>query len=260
MKHARGSGPFACLVAIGDSITMGAAATKPEYSWVSRLGRLLSEFQDDPVRVVNVGISGNLISPRSRAYHHADSGKPSGLERYQRDVIAFHPDLVTISYGLNDLRCGTPVDLFLADLDLLVRGIRKETQAVIVLIGVYSITAYRDGSGVWEHGDRQGTQQWNARLQDYADANNLLYADVYSAQGEASWGVDKDGVHPNNLGHALIAHKVFEVLATHCRGLSLKALQEAEEYRRWADAVESALRTYDGITPDKGGKGRQKPK
>ena len=65
--------PFECLVAIGDSITMGAAATQPDHAWVSRLGRLLSEFQDHPVRVVNAGISGNLISPRSRAYRHADS-------------------------------------------------------------------------------------------------------------------------------------------------------------------------------------------
>ena len=97
MNKRHGSGPFACMVAIGDSITMGATATKPEYAWVNRLGRLLSEFQDEPIRVVNVGIAGNLISPRSRAYAHADSGKPSGLERYRRDVTAFHPDLVAIS-------------------------------------------------------------------------------------------------------------------------------------------------------------------
>src|SRR3989304_4984752 len=110
--------PFTCMVAIGDSITMGAAATKPERSWVSRLAKLISEFQDNEIKVVNVGISGNLISPRSLAYHHEDSGKPSGLERYQRDVIAHQPDLVTISYGLNDLRCGTPMDIFMSDLDL----------------------------------------------------------------------------------------------------------------------------------------------
>ena len=59
--------PFTCMVAIGDSITMGAAATKPEYAWVSRLAKLISEFQDKAICVVNVGISGNLISPRSPA-------------------------------------------------------------------------------------------------------------------------------------------------------------------------------------------------
>lgn len=239
--------PFACMVAIGDSITMGAAATKPQYSWVSRLAGLISEFQDEEIKVVNSGISGNLISPRSLAYHHEDSGKPSGLERYQRDVIAHTPDLVTISYGLNDLRCGTPIDLFLDELNLMVRGIRQATQAVIVLVNVYRVTVYCDGSGVWDRGDRAGANRYNAYLLKYAHANDLLFADVYSAQGEASWVIDKDGIHPNNLGHALIAHKVFEVIATHCSCLSRKAFREAEAYPRWADEREFVLRTYCGL-------------
>ena len=247
MKADLAERPFRCLVSIGDSITMGAAATKPEYSWVSRLAKLISEFQDNEINVVNTGISGNLISPRSLAYHHEDSGKPSGLERYQRDVIAHQPDLVTISYGLNDLRCGTPVEMFMNELDLMVRGIRRETQAVVVLVNVYYFTAYQDESGVWDRGDQERTNRYNADILRYAEENDLLFADVNSAQGEARWVIDKDGIHPNNLGHALIAHKVFEVIASHCSCLSRKAFREAEAYPRWADERESVLRTYSGL-------------
>jgi len=239
--------PFTCLVAIGDSITMGAAATKPEYSWVSRLAQLISEFQDHAIKVVNTGISGNMISPRSIAYHHPDSGRPSGLERYRRDVIAHQPDLVTISYGLNDLRCGTPLELFLSELDCMTQTVQEETQALIVLIGTYHITAYDDQSGTWDRADRGTARAYDAALCRYAEGNGLLYADVYNAQGEADWLVDRDGIHPNNLGHALIANKVFEVLATHCSCLSRKAFREAEDYFRWADQRETPLRTYRGL-------------
>jgi lysophospholipase L1-like esterase len=239
--------PFTCLVAMGDSITMGAAATRPEYSWVSRLARLISEFQDHPLKVVNTGISGNLISPRSVAYHHPDSGRPSGLERYRRDVIAHQPDLVTVSYGLNDMRCGTAIDLFMSELDSMVRTVREETRAVIVLIGLYHITAYDDQSGTWDRADPGVARAYDAALCRYAEGNGLLYADVFSAEGEADWLVDRDGIHPNNLGHALIANKVFGVLATHCSCLSQKAFREAEDYFRWADQREAPLRTDRGL-------------
>ena len=135
----------------------------------------------------------------------------------------------------------------MSDLDLMVREIKTGTQAAIVLVSVYYITAYQDKSGVWDRGDREGTHAYNAAIRQYAEANDALYADVYSAQGAASWGVDKDGIHPNNLGHALIANKVFEVIATHCRCLSLKSSRAAENYFRWADAREQVLRTYQGI-------------
>ena len=40
---------------------------------------------------------------------------------------------------------------------------------------------------------------------------DALYADVFEAQGMAPWTVDPvDGVHPNNLGHRMIANRIFE--------------------------------------------------
>lgn len=247
MKKIYNSGSFNCMVAIGDSVTVGYSATRQEYSWVSRLGRLLSEFQDEPVRVINNGISANVISPNSRAYQESD--KPSGLERYKRDIISFNPDLVIISYGLNDMRCGTPIDVFMADMDIMVREIQEKSQALIVIVGVYYQPSYviDDKSGVWNYGNKQTTKMYNTRMRRYAESGGSLYSDVYSAQSETNWSVDKDGVHPNNLGHALIAHKVFETIATHCRGLSIKSFRDAEDYPRWGGLFELPLRNYDNI-------------
>lgn len=241
------SEPFHSMVAIGDSITMGASATRREYCWVSRLARLISEFQKREIEVCNAGIGGNLISRRSIAYNHHDSGKPSALERYKRDVISHAPDLVVISYGLNDMRCGTPVDIFLEDMDVMVKAIQMETKAVIVMLNAYFMTGFKEHSETWGHGDMKSTQVYNARMRQYAEINDVLYADVYSAQGQATWAIDKDGVHPNNLGHALIANKVFETIATHCSCLSINAFEEAEDYYRWADESEVAFKNYGGI-------------
>lgn len=58
----------------------------------------------------------------------------------------------------------------------------------------------------------------------------LTYADVHDAEVCAEWIVDKDGVHADNLGHRLIANKIFEVIAKNCSCLSIKAFQEAENY------------------------------
>jgi len=245
MKENRRREPFRFMVAIGDSITMGAAATRREYSWVYRLARLLSEFQGAELPFFNAGISGNLLSPRSAAYEQ--SAKPSGLERFERDVVRHRPDLVIVSYGLNDLRCGTPVEVFLEDLHALVTGIREGTGATMVLTNAYFMTGYGDHGPVWGHGDTETTRMYNGRIERYAQDHGLLHADVHGAGGEVPWVVDRDGVHPNNLGHALIAHRVFEVLASRCSHLSIKAYRDAEDYFRWADACEMPMRSYDGI-------------
>ena len=94
--------PFKVAVALGESTTAGGTATRRELTWVHRLGQLIDEAQLEPVRMINSGLGANLISRRSPAYDH--SGKPSAMERYEKHVLAHAPDLVLISYGLNDAR------------------------------------------------------------------------------------------------------------------------------------------------------------
>src|SRR5215471_6471417 len=90
------SHPFKIGVALGESTTAGGSATSRELTWVSRLADLINESQLEPIRMINSGIGGNVISSRSPTYEQ--SSKPSAMERYQKQVIDHRPDLVLISY------------------------------------------------------------------------------------------------------------------------------------------------------------------
>lgn len=92
---------------LGDSVTQGCfelymteqgaieTVFESNYAYHARLQQLLCLFYPRcPVTVVNAGISG---------------GKADfGLERLERDVLQYHPDLTVVSFGLND--CGKGED------------------------------------------------------------------------------------------------------------------------------------------------------
>ena len=114
--------PFRVLVTLGESTTAGGWSSAPDRCWAPVLAALISDFQDEPVRLVNSGIGANVISTRVPSY--AASGKPAATERLQKHVIDHRPDLLVISYGLNDARGGTPVELFRWELIALIAAVR----------------------------------------------------------------------------------------------------------------------------------------
>ena len=104
--------PSGCqsMVALGESTTARGWSASPNRCWVATLAALINDFQSIPVALVNSGIGVNVISTCSPAYMH--SGKLAADERLNKHVIDHQPDLLIISYGLNDARGGTPLDLF----------------------------------------------------------------------------------------------------------------------------------------------------
>ena len=64
------------------------------------------------------------------------------MERYAKHVLEHRPDLVLISYGLNDARGGTPLEPFLQDLGHIVLDIKERSGALLVLINAYYMTAF----------------------------------------------------------------------------------------------------------------------
>lgn len=55
----------------------------------------------------------------------------------------------------------------------------------------------------------------------------------------------RDEQHPNNLGHFLIAGRVFEVIAANCSSMSHLAFDADRNFVEWRD--ESALTSYKGL-------------
>jgi lysophospholipase L1-like esterase len=228
------------MVTIGEALTAGGDATSRALCWASVLAELISQFQHEPIELINAGMGANVVSARS-AGHEPERG-PSALERYHRGVSAHHPDLVVVAYGLNDMRTGTPLDRFAADIVELLVGIKRETQAVIVLVNVYFMTGYARFGPRWDKGGLDATVLYNAALHRIAEQQQVLLADVFGAMGMAPWLIDdSNGVHANDLGHRLIAHRIFEVLATNCSGLAQKAIERANDYPRWRDETALAV-------------------
>ena len=228
--------PFRTMVPLGESHVAGMCATAESRRWVNIVAELISRFQGVPVALHNKGISANAISPRSPGY--ANSAKPSALERYRQDVIALNPDLLILAYGLNDMRAGMPPEDFRQDMAEIITQVKQACDPVTVLTTVYHMSAY-DWYPPYDVGSPAATEVFNLVIRQLADEHGCILADIYAAEGQADWVIHPDTVHANDLGHLLIAHRVFEAIATNCSGAAARVTAELE-----ADRAE-VLRTID---------------
>jgi len=242
MKRDWHSEEFRTLVTLGESTTAGGWSSQPDRCWAARLAALISDIQARPVELLNVGIGANVISTQSPAYPH--SGKPAANERLDKHVIAHQPDLLVISYGLNDARGGTPPALFAAELESLIDAVRAGCSPLIVLPGPYFMTDFTVDSPNWIHASIELFHIFNDLIADLARTKSCLYADLLAAYDGAPWMVHYDGVHANDLGHLIVANQIFAVLAQHCSGLAQHTKAKEQTAPRWRD--ESTLRAEYG--------------
>jgi lysophospholipase L1-like esterase len=234
---------FKTMVALGESTTAGGWSSSPERCWVPLLAALINDLQENPMKCINSGIGANLISTKSPQYEH--SGKPAANERLEKHVFAHNPDLVLVSYGLNDSRSLTPLDLFREELTDVVRRIQQATAALVVLLGPYYAVDFKRGGDLWGLGSLELLYEFNEAIRQIAETEHCLFVDILAANGETNWMMHYDLVHANDLGHRIIANAVFQVLAQHCSGLALhtKALEQVSP--RWRD--ESMLKADYGF-------------
>ncbi len=242
MKHDWSNKEFKKLVTLGESTTAGGWASTRERCWASQLAREIDECQRMPVQLINVGIGANVISTRSPAYPH--SGKPAADERLDKHVIAHEPDLLIIAYGLNDSRGGTPVDQFTECMRDIIGRVRAKIQPLVVLLGPYFMTKFDLGGATWAQGSLDRLKDFNTATRGVADESHCLFVDLLSAYGEAPWLVHPDGVHAHDVSHRMVAHRIFDVLAANCSGLSQETLALTASIPPWRD--ESTLKSdYD---------------
>ena len=229
---------FRRFVALGESTTAGGWSTSPERCWVPRLGALIDDFQSSPVKVFNMGIGANVISTKSPCYEN--SGKPAADERLGEHVINKRPDLLVISYGLNDARGGTSLDIFQDEMVQLIRRVRSELNLVIVLPRPYYMNDFKVGGPPWSHADLELFARFNRGIENVATGEDCLYVDLLDAYKESDWMIHYDGVHANDLGHRIVANRIFEVLAQNCSCLGRKTKEAEKTAPRWRD--ESSLK------------------
>ncbi len=233
--------PVRRLVTFGESHTVGISATRPGDGWAVVLKRLIDRFQDETVELINQGIGVDVLSKACPIYQEYEGRRPIGIERYHRHVIEERPDLVVVSFGYNDMRGGTPIDAFERDLRTVIGDVQRETDALVVLMDTYAIPGVghtgRTGGTVagsaWNRGTRESQSAYNRMLEDVAGTMDLVFARVFEAQDAAPWTFcspeGTEDIHANDLGHLLIAHRVFEAIATQCSFLSIKPLRDREQ-------------------------------
>jgi lysophospholipase L1-like esterase len=207
--------PVKRVVALGESTTWGYSVSSKDKCWVNQVAAMLAEFQGEKIELINQGIGSNVLTPECPAYEH--SAKPSALERVDEEVIALEPDLLLLSYGLNDSRGGTTPEIFHRAYQELTDRIRAKIDPIIVILNTYYMheVLYNDCPH-WEESNYEVTDVYNLVIQQIAEANNLILADVYSAEVGVDWIIDMDHCHPNDLGHRIIANRVFEAIVRNC--------------------------------------------
>ncbi len=231
---------FEFLFTLGESTTAGGWSSCRERCWAAQLAQLINEFQRVPVQLVNMGIGANVISTECPAYEK--SGKPAADERLDSHILSHTanghpvlPDLLVISYGLNDARGGTPLDLFCRKMKEVVSRVREKAQPLIVLPGPYYMNDFTVGGVDWSHADLAAFYTYNDAIRGVADEVDCLFVDLMASYREADWLVHGDGCHANDLGHRVVANKIFEVLASNCSGLSLATKELEKEIPPWRD-------------------------
>lgn len=231
---------FRWLVAVGESITAGGWASSRERGWAALLAGAISEYQRVPVQLINAGMGANVISPRSPGY--AYSSKPSLSERVDRhipDMTAnghpVEPDLVVLSYGLNDARSGTAVESFCTEMEDVIKRIRQRFEPLIVLVGPYFMTDFQLGGAPWSHATRAALDEFNEGIRNTAGRVDALFVDLLQAYSDAPWLVHHDGVHANDLSHRVVANRIFEVLASNCSGLAQETRTLEDMAPPWRD-------------------------
>jgi lysophospholipase L1-like esterase len=197
------------IVFMGDSITqMGAAPA----GYATQVIRGL-EANGIKATMICAGVGGNKSDQM--------------LARLDSDVLAQHPDWMTLSCGVNDVWFGLPLDQYKANITQIVE------KALVANVKVVILTA----TVIGENPDEPKNQQmlpYNTFLHQLArekkcplaDLNADIQAAVLATKGGAQSKrgnvMTLEGIHPNALGHEVMALGVLKAL-----GMDAAQLQKA---------------------------------
>ena len=168
------------VVFMGNSITIGWLDKVPEF------------FRGKPY--INRGISGQTT--------------PQMLLRFRQDVIDLRPKVVVILAGTNDI-AGNTGPMTLEQIMDNLKSMAELARANGIEPVLSSVLPAYDYP--WRPGLEPNIKipRLNAMIRSYAEANDLVYLDYFSAMADARNGLDKtlatDEVHPTVKGYQMMA-------------------------------------------------------
>ena len=125
------------IAAFGDAVTVGTSAkldvfhdcfqygtttvnmVRETQTWRSITERIIADWVEDGVEVINAGIAGGTSS--------------KGLARLERDVLAHSPDYVLVLFGAEDALQGVEAEAFRENLEKIVEGIAARNARPVLM-------------------------------------------------------------------------------------------------------------------------------
>lgn len=224
------------VVTLGNSITEGG---EQPTGYVNTMRKALAVlYPERKISLVNAGISGHKATDMS--------------ERFQRDVLAHHPDWVTISVGVNDVWHGIlSRDLNRPDLSAvplpqykeLLTGMVRRAQAEQIKVALLTATVIKEDLASEEN---RTLVPYNAAIREIAKKEKCLLIDTDAAfravlvpqqkPGMSDRGIlTNDGVHMLPAGDMLMAKTALLAFGVPARRLEqgtpliTAAVQKEEE-------------------------------
>jgi len=157
------------------------------------------------------GVEGSTAFFPGKGYlNRGISGQTSAqmLLRFSQDVISLRPKGVVILAGTNDIagNTGPSTQAMIEDNLHAMVDLARAHGIGVVLASVLPVSDYPWLPGITP---APKVRALNTALKRYADAQQLVYLDYYTAMANSAGGLDRqlaeDGVHPTAKGYALMA-------------------------------------------------------
>ncbi|MFD8220748.1 GDSL-type esterase/lipase family protein [Streptomyces sp. NPDC059697] len=201
----RGGDVGGSVVALGDSITDGAASTaNADRRWPDYLAGRLSACSTT-AGVLNEGISGNQITAGT-------DGNPSALDRLERDVLSQPGARTVILFeGVNDLSWGSVTGAQVIDG---MKEIARRAHARGLRVIGATVVPYRGWGDWWTEAKEADRQRVNTFVRDsggvfdgYADFDRAVRDPADPTRYAAAFD-SGDHLHPNDIGMKAFADAV----------------------------------------------------
>lgn len=185
------------VACVGDSTTWGTHATRAEGvtypDYLAKLGRRT-------LRVRNFGVGATTLLRRS-GHAWCDTGE---LER----TIAFHPDIVVIMFGVNEIAHPDLLDGFLPDALWLIGQFNRAIPDVRIFIATPTPFAPENEQSL------KNTELATKIIPVWRQVAQMTGCEVIEVNQSYPPTLDflPDGIHPNAKGNRLIAESVFNAI------------------------------------------------
>lgn len=195
------------IVALGDSITEHTWHTQGRLSWTGLLQEALFEtYGRNRCWVVNSGRCGDTA--------------PNALNRLDEDVLRFAPDLVIVSFGMNDAAPGEEaMDRFRRAMAEIIRRVREASADVLLrtpnpIVNPPAGYPLPSGQDPGEEYTAGSVGAYAAEIVRLAEERTCAVVDHYTEWKQIAalrgtleeepndlWSCMSDSVHPGPIGH-----------------------------------------------------------